>query len=494
MASQVDPVIQHPAVLQRAAQPEQASLAALLQYEGDIRRQASVNELVYFIANETRRIVAYDQMFVLRQPALGKGYNVVGASSLAVIDRSAPLIHAIEKAVSDLNTPQEQGDKNSLQTSLRAERGNPASALSGLPRSARNDDLHGMNDPLNMIATEVSDDPSIADYPFPAWRWQPLTDSAGLIYAGLLLTRTEPMREAEGVRLDRISETISHSWQALTGGRPVRRLPLLGSWSKRALALALVVGAVFPVRITALAPVEVVPARPFVVSAPYPGVIARIDVAPNAMVAAGQPVLTFEDIKVRNDLQQALQKVQVARARIDRATSAAFGKAEEARDIATMKAEYDVALAEYNYARDLMGKAQVVAPVSGMALYSDRRDWEGRAVNTGDPIVQIADPKAVSYRIDLPAKEQMTLEDKGDVTIWLDAQPLTALEGTIEQASYLARPTAEGVLAFAVTAKPRGAPPRIGSRGTAKLYGERVPFIYALFKRPIASLRQFLGV
>jgi HlyD family secretion protein len=452
MASQVDPVIQHPAVLQRAAQPEQASLAALLQYEGDIRRQASVNELVYFIANETRRIVAYDQMFVLRQAALGKGYNVVGASSLAVIDRSAPLIHAIEKAVT------------------------------------------GSDAPLDLIATEVSDDPSIADYPFPAWRWQPLTDGAGLVYAGLLLTRHEPMREAEGVRLDRISETISHSWQALTGGRPVRRLPLLGTWSKRALALALVVGAVFPVRITALAPVEVVPARPFVVSAPYPGVIARIDVAPNAMVAAGQPVLTFEDIKVRNDLQQALQKVQVARARIDRATSAAFGKAEEARDIATMKAEYDVALAEYNYARDLMGKAQVVAPVSGMALYSDRRDWEGRAVNTGDPIVQIADPKAVSYRIDLPAKEQMTLEDKGDVTIWLDAQPLTALEGTIEQASYLARPTAEGVLAFAVAAKPKGTPPRIGSRGTAKLYGERVPFIYALFKRPIASLRQFLGV
>jgi hypothetical protein len=452
MASQAEPVITHPAVHQRAAQPEQASLAALLQYEGDIRRQASVNELVYFIANETRRIVAYDQMFVLRQAALGKGYHVVGASSLAVVDRSAPLIHAIEKVVT------------------------------------------GADAPVDMIATHVSDDPSIADYPFPAWRWQPLTDSAGGVYAGFLLTRDEPMREAEGVRLDRISETISHSWQALTGGRPVRRLPLLGTWSKRALVLALIIGAVFPVRITALAPVEVVPARPFIVSAPYPGVIARIDVAPNAMVAAGQPVLTFEDIKVRNDLQQALQKVQVARARIDRATSASFGKAEEGREIATMKAEYDVALAEYNYARDLMGKAQVVAPVSGMALYSDRRDWEGRAVNTGDPIVQIADPKAVSYRIDLPAKEQMTLEDKGDVTIWLDAQPLTALEGTIEQASYLARPTAEGVLAFAVTAKPKGAPPRIGSRGTAKLYGERVPFIYALFKRPIASLRQFLGV
>ncbi len=455
MATQAEPIVPHPVVLQRAHQPEQASLAALLQYEGDVRRQASVNELVYHIANETRRIVAYDQMFVLRQPRLGAGYHVVGASSLAVIDRHAPLIHAIEQAVGTIEHPEKMS---------------------------------------NIMATEMSGDITVSDYPFPAWRWQPLTDHRGQVYAGLLLARGMPMGEAESVRLERITETINHSWQALTGGRPVRRIALLGTWQKRGLALAILVGALFPVRMTALAPVEVVPARPFVVSAPYPGVIARIDVAPNAMVAAGQPVLTFEDIKVRNDLQQALQKVQVARARIDRATSAAFDKAEEARDIATMKAEYDVAMAEYNYARDLMAKAQLAAPVSGMALYSDRRDWEGRAVNTGDPILQIADPNMVSYRIDLPAKEQMSLANNDMVTIWLDAQPLSALEGYIEQASYLARPTAEGVLAFAITAKPKGAPPRIGSRGTAKLYGERVPFIYSVFKRPIASLRQFLGV
>jgi multidrug resistance efflux pump len=223
-------------------------------------------------------------------------------------------------------------------------------------------------------------------------------------------------------------------------------------------------------------------------------VIARVEVEPNGRVGPGQAVLTFEDVKVRNEMQQALERVQVAKAKIDRSTSAAFGDKDQARDIATLRAEYDAARADYNYARELMAKSQIKAPVGGLAIYSDRRDWEGRAVNVGDPILQIADPRAVSYRIELPVKEQLALEPGAPVRLWLDAQPLWALDGQVAHASYQARPTADGTLSFVVTAKPDGTIPSIGSRGTAKLYGDYMPFIYTLLRRPIASLRQFVGL
>jgi biotin carboxyl carrier protein len=466
MASLPDPILpdmvtivpEQPVVIPRAVSADQASLATLLQYEGELRRRASVNELAYHVANETRRIVAYDQMFILRRPRVGAGFQAFAASSLAVVDRNAPLIQALEHAANML-----------------IKSADPAA-------------------PHDFSATAYSDDHAIADYPFHAWRWQPLLDSTGAPFAAMLLARSEPMREAESIRLARVAETAAHAWCALTGGRPVSRLRIPGPRGKRWLAILAGVVLIFPVRMTALAPVEVVPAQPFVVSAPYAGVIARIDVAPNAAVAPGQVVMTFEDIKVRNEMAQAEQKLQVARAKIDRSTSASFGKADEARDIAALRADYDVAKADYNYARDLMRKSQVTAPRGGMAIYSDRRDWEGRAVNVGDPIMQIADPKDVSFRIDLPAKEQMSLTPGGTVKVWLDAQPLWSLRGQIETASYQARPTADGVLAFAVTAKPNGEAPRIGSRGTAKLYGEWAPLAYSLFKRPIASARQFLGL
>jgi multidrug resistance efflux pump len=437
----------------RPAQPDNPGLAELLRYEGDVRRQASVEELVYFVANESRSLVNYDQMFVLRRALVRDGFAVQAASSLSMIDRNAPLIQAIEKATNGFGGNAQMVDADSL-----------------------------------------SDDAAIAEYPFHAWYWLPLLGRDGDAFGGLLLARTAPWTENEGARLSRMGDTIGHSWLALTGGKPVRRFPKLDSSAKRWIAAALVIAALFPVRMTALAPVEVVPAKPFIVSAPYAGVIARLEVAPNSMVKAGQPVLTFEDIKVRNELQQAQEKVQVAKAKVERATSAAFADPEQAREIGALKAELELASADYAYARDMMGKSQIKAPRSGMAIYSDRRDWEGRAVNVGDPILQIADQKDIAYRIDLPTREQMRLEPGAAVKIWLDAEPLWALEGRVEHASYLARPTADGILAFAVTAKPVGGAPRIGSRGTAKLYGQRAPLIYTLLRRPIASVRQYLGL
>jgi multidrug resistance efflux pump len=432
---------------------DSAGLAALLRYEGEVRKQASVDELTYFVANESRALVAYDQMFVLRRSAVRSGLAVTAASSLARIDNNAPLIQAIERAAAGFG-----------------------------------DDVRRLADRLG------SDDPALSDYPFTTWQWAPLNGRDGIAYGGLLLARAAPWSDADALRLTRMTETIGHSWLALTGGKPPRRRINLDRRAKRWIAGVLIVGALFPVRMTALAPVEVVAAQPFIVSAPYSGVIARVEVAPNAMVRAGQPVLTFEDIKVRNELGQAEERVAVARAKLDRSTSAAFGDPEQAREIAPLRAELELAQTDLAYARDMMGKAQITAQRAGMAIYSDRRDWEGRAVNVGDPILHIADPREIAYRIDLPAKEQMRLEPGAPVKVWLDAQPLWALDGRVETASYLARPTADNILAFAVTAKPAGGNPRIGSRGTAKLYGQRAPFIYTVLRRPIASARQFLGL
>lgn len=440
------------------ASPDRSGLAALLQYEGEVRRWPTVPELAYHVANETRRILDYDQMFVLRQSRIGGGFHVMAASSLATVDRNAPLIQAIEKLVDEL---------------------------------AKTGDLARAHDfaPAALVADVAFD-----EYPFAAWRWQPLLDGEDRPFAGLLVARGAAMREADAFRLARVAETVGHSWRALTGGTPVRRIKRFGPKEKRGALVGLAILALFPVQLTVLAPVEVVAARPFVVSAPFSGVIDRILVPPNAAVKAGQPVLRFDDTKLRNDLQVAAEKLEVARARVERSTNVAIDSREDTRDITLMRAEYELARADHAYARDLLARADVVSPGAGMALYSDRRDWEGRAVNVGEPVLQIVDPGDVEFRVDLPTREQMTLPAGGQVRIWLDAQPLWAIDARLETVSYQARPTADGVLSFAVIARPLGGAPRVGSRGTAKLYGRWVPLSYSLLRRPISSLRQFLGL
>ncbi len=458
MASQVDPTVIVPLQTNGTDRADPPSMAALMQFEADIRRQASVSELTYLVANESRRVCHYDQLFVLRRSKMGEGFHVICISSIAMVDRNAPLVQAIEALVGAYNNLAE-----------------PAS-------------LYDCN------VSEHAEDAAWDEYPFHKLHWQPLLDRTGQVFAGLLLARSMEFTAPEKLRLERVAETTAHSWLALTGNRPVSRLPKFDRKKQLLLGALLVAGALFPVRMTVLAPVEVVAAKPFVVSAPYAGVIQRMDVAPNAMVQIGQAVLTFEDIKVRNELQQATERVSVARAKLERATSASFADTEQASEISALKAEFDLARSDYAYARELMGKSKVLAPEAGMAIFSDKRDWEGRAVNVGDPIMQIADPTNISYRVEMPAKEQMALEVGAPVKIWLDAQPLWSLSASVESASFQARPTADGILAFAVNAKPEGEKPRIGSRGTAKLYGQRVPFIYMLLRRPIGSLRQFLGL
>jgi hypothetical protein len=452
------PIAAKPAASGPAPSGDAAMLAALLQYEGDLRRQSGVPELLYHVANETRRIVAYDQMFIARQAQLNDGFHIVCVSSLATVDRNAPLIQATEKLITEL------------------------------AKGA------GLDEACDFSAQALSNDPALAEYPYDAWRWQPLFGHDGKVFAGLLVMRETPLREGEAFRLTRVAETVAHGWRALTGDKPVRRFGRFGSKERKGLLIASLLILLFPVQMSALAPVEIVAARPFTVAAPFSGVIARINVAPNESVKRGQTLLTFDDVKLSNELKLAEEKLGVAKTRVERTTSSAFGATDETHDIATMQAEYELAQAEYKFARDVMALSAIKAPRDGMALYSDRRDWEGRAVNVGEPIMQVADPNQISMRIDLPAAEQMALPKGTRVKVWLDAQPLWAIEGKVENASYQARPTPAGTLAFAVTAKPVSSRPRIGSRGTAQLYGRWVPLGYSILRRPISSLRQLVGI
>jgi multidrug resistance efflux pump len=448
-------------VIRAVSSAESGTLALLLQYEADLRRAASVNELVYHVANETRRILPYDQMFVLRRAHVGDGFRVLAASSIAVVDRNAPMIRAVEAVAADWVRGEDSGQ-------------------------ARRVDIRSLT---------VEGLEPLADYPFHHWLWQPLTDPDGKVFGGLIAAFASPPGENEAVRLERVGETAAHGWRALTRGQPVRRIAKPDKRQKWAIAIVVATIMVFPVRMSALAPAEVVAVRPFVISAPFDGVIEEVAVPPYTLVRKGQLLVRFDDVRLRNELELTQERLAVARARVERASSAAFADtSNESRDVAIMRAEYQEAEAAHAYARDLLARSRLTSPRDGIAIYTDRREWEGRAVTVGQPVMQIADPKAVELRIDLPAREQMTLVPGSPVRLWLDSQPLWALDGQLARISYQAQPTAGGVLAFSLTAKLRGETPPIGSRGTARVSGRWVPLAYSVLKRPIASLRQTIGI
>ncbi len=70
-----------------------------MQLEGMAREAQTLKELQFLAVNETRRLITYRQAFLLQAGQKDKTpYRVEAGSSVAVIERNAPLIQWLEGA------------------------------------------------------------------------------------------------------------------------------------------------------------------------------------------------------------------------------------------------------------------------------------------------------------------------------------------------------------------------------------------------------------
>ena len=105
-----------------------------------------------------------------------------------------------------------------------------------------------------------------------------------------------------------------------------------------------------------------------------------------------------------------------------------------------------------------------------------------KPVSVGEKILTIADPKKVEFLIWLPVKDSLIIREQSEVKVFLDINPIKPLKGKLLRASYQPSLSPEEVLSYriGVSSYEGDEPPRIGLRGTAKLYGSRVTLILLL--------------
>jgi multidrug resistance efflux pump len=434
----------------------------LLELEAEIRQQRTEKELVFHLLNESKSILPFRQAFAFERRVAAQPFKVIGVSSLAAVDRNVPLMRWVERTLDARPDVRTSAD---IQTFGR-------SAFGG------------------------AEEQEATSYPFDHALWLPLRAKEGEPLAGVLLFASEPWTEGQQKIAQRLGATYSHAWDALAGPqRPWHRWQL----DKRArwlIAAAVLIACIFPVSMSALAPVEISAADAVIVAAPLTGVVADILVPPNTAVAANQPILRFEDTKLRNELELAQRKMQVASARFSSTEQAAIDNTEAKREVAINRAEFELATAQYEYARDLMNKTLLRAPVAGVAVYSDRRDWQGKPVETGQQIMKIADPAKSEFTILLPVQDSLLIEEGAKVKVYLDSSPLHPVEAQLVRASYQAEKTDSTTFAFRLVARPVEDAPglRIGTRGTAQVYGGKVPLLFYILRRPITVIRQSVGL
>ncbi|HSV29479.1 MAG TPA: HlyD family efflux transporter periplasmic adaptor subunit, partial [Candidatus Omnitrophota bacterium] len=326
--------------------------------------------------------------------------------------------------------------------------------------------------------------------------WMPLLKPDGQPAGALWLARDDAWGQEEIVLAERLADTYGHAWGALSG--PERKLP---AWVKNrrvwgGAAAAVIVLFLLPVRQSALAPAVVTAAEPFVVAAPLDGVVKDFHIRPNDVVAEGQKLLSIDDTELRTRQQVAAEELSVAQAELRKAEQGALSSAESAGQVALARAQVELKVAELAHAAELLARVEVKAERPGVAVFRNVNDWIGRPVRTGERILTLADPARVEIEAHLPVADAIVLEPGNDITLFLDADPLSPVDAVLADASYEAAQTEEGILAYRV----RGvlaegeASPRIGLRGTARIDGPRVPLFLYLFRRPIAAARHMVGL
>ncbi|MCW2242491.1 efflux RND transporter periplasmic adaptor subunit [Azospirillum canadense] len=331
--------------------------------------------------------------------------------------------------------------------------------------------------------------------------WVPLLGRGPSPLGALVLAREEPWGDAELHLLGYIADAYGHAWQALEGVSRSGIGALFHRRRARAAAFALALAGVaavlaYPVHQSALAPAEVIARNPTVVRAPIDGVVDRFEVQPNEEVREGQLLLVLDRVRLQNRLDIARKAYEVAEAEHRQAAQQALFDPKSKANLAVLKGRMEQQAAEVAYVDSLLARVEIRAPRAGVAVFDDVNDWIGRPVKIGERILTVADPRDTELEVRLPVAEAIALDPGADVRLFLNIDPQNPVSASLTYAGYQAEPTPDGVLAYRLKARfaDDAPPPRIGLKGTAKLYGHDGRVIELLLRRPLASLRQRLGL
>ncbi len=434
-------------------------LALLLQLQRKARHCEDSTALGFIMVNETRSLLPYRQSALwLNQPFS----KIAAVSGVAQLEASAPYVTWLRGVAEHIS----RQVTSAVAQPLQAEELPPA------------------------LATQW------ADWSAPYGLWLTLGKSKGeLGFGGLLLFRDSPWQEAETTLLSELIDAYSHAWSALQPKSPWWQ-GFLNSHAKSRFWLAIPLVLLWPVRLSVLAPAEIVAIEPTVIRAPLDGVVDEFLVKPNQSVTPGQSLLTLENTDIANRLDIAYKSLAVAETEYRSNAQQAVLDGKSKSELSVFKSKIEQHAAEVAYLKNQLDRSNIKAPHAGIAIYTDAQDWLGKPVSIGERLLLVADPQQIELQLHLPVADLIGLDEEAEVIMFLNNDPQHPVNGSLYYVAYQAEVTADNVLAYRLKAHllANDTKPRIGLKGTAKVYGQRVTLFYYLFRRPLAGVRQWLGL
>lgn len=447
-----------------------SSVARLYELVRQARLAATERELAFLLVNDTLALLPYRQSALWREDT-----GVDSLSGVVQPEANAPYAQWLGKVCRHLagHPPDDcRLSAGDLPTELAAEWDEwwPAHGLVLTMRKAA--------EPVQAMLILVGEEPWSDDDVALAREW-----SQAWWHAFQAIRRPQ-MLALRGWRHRLLGGAVADARAATWWKRPATR------W----LAAALLVAAC-PVRLTVLAPGELVPAHPAVVRAPLDGVISSFQVQPNQSVTKGQPLFGFDELPIQGRLDVARQALATIETEYRQASQQALADARVKSQLALLTGKIEEKRAEVAYLNEQLTRARVHAPQAGIVLFDDPSEWVGKPVAVGERILRVAAPDDVEVEAWLPLGDALALKPGADVKLYLNATPLAPVTAKLRYLAHDAVQRPDGSYAYRVRAT-LDAPTehRVGLKGAAKLYAGWVPLAYWTLRRPLATARVTLGL
>lgn len=444
------------------------NILKLLQLEHNCRSSENIKELFYQIVNQTRTVINYSQGVLLTTDLTGK-YKVVSISDISVVDSTSPYVQWIESVVFDLI------------------------------KNEKSKDIFIVDNKNDLNEVNYN---SINEYSPPNILFVPLKNIKENIETNyiFLLSKEEIWEEKELEIFKHISSSLAYFLFAMRSTNLFDSLKKI-SFKSRYFKIASIVFILLmflPVRLSVLAPLEVEGKNPYVVTSPINGVIEEIKVYPNQKVGKDELIVKFDDIDFTNNLNVAIRTLGVANAELFTASQSGFFDPRQRSQISQLESQVKLKEAEVSFSQEQLNKTKIFAKEEGIAVINNPNDWKGKPVSTGEKIFVIANPMNIELKIMLPVNESIFFEEGAIVKAFFDNDPTNSWKGKIKYISYKPELTEQNILSYKITAdfediNENNYIPSIGLRGTAKIYSKNVSLFFYLFRKPITSVRQWIG-
>jgi hypothetical protein len=445
---------------QAQAQAQIEGLATLLVLDDEIKRLTNLREFGFFSTNETHRLIPYHTAYLWEKKDL-LGVYLVAQSGTAEIDSHSSINLWIKEKINLLLSNADAKDTHAITP------GDFKSDVETWPESLPQ---HGL--------------------------WCPFLDKQNHPTGGLLFFRETPFSEAEIKMLRWLLASYQYTWNILIKPKPIDRWRIL---KRKPYFITIVVASIcillFPVHLSVIGTATVVAKNPALINAPMQGIIRSFSVTPGTFVKKGQLLVTLDKTDLMAAAKVNQRDYSLTEVKLRTTINEAFGDERKRAEIPVLQAQLAVDKAQLDYTNDLLMKAEIKSPIDGIVIFDSTEDWIGQPVQTGERILSVANIHDLKLKINLPVTERIPLQVGNEGDFFVTGQ-LRAISVKITLLGYNAKLTPNKILAYEMEANFVSTKdlPQIGSQGTVKLYGGRVPLFYYLIRRPLQSMRKTLGI